>query len=500
VGVVVKQSMREARLRLIVGWAAVVIVGALAALASAHLLGDFWAVLSRISSFAAVGTLAVAMAVIFAGVVWLVAVAWVAGSGPRGATIAAIAALITLLVIRLAISLVYDGVLSGEPKVYHGDAVDVASGRWAFWGESITRPPGYPFVLGAVYSLVGSSAAAAEALNIVFAVSTGLFVYLLARKLYGAPAGAVALLLYALWPAGALMIGVRLPHTAYDMAVVATAWAAIAAPQGWKGSAVGGVVLGLSAYLRPTALAMLPVLFVARIWARGRTQGWFTQTLLPMTVAALLMLLPIAAANLSTRGVPDISTSAFGGTTLYHGSNVDSGGTWSLAAKNELTAATDGGDAWERSAKGRELAIQRWVDDPVGMMVLAVRKQGTLWGSEAYGVRYGIRRDLASRPYLPKSVAPSLASGTFYAALLLLAAAGLYRRRRETDALGVLIVLMIMAVSVIHGLMEVRDRYHAYVIPLFMPIAAAAVVALVSRFRSRRGAQEAGPADGGEGT
>lgn len=469
------------RLQLSVGWVAALVVGALAVLASAHLLGDIWAVLSRVSSFASAGMLAVAISVVAAGVIWVLVVAWVAGSGPRGAHVAAIAALITLVAVRLAVSVAYDGVLSGEPKVYHGDAAALAAGEYYPWNEPIERPPGYVFLLGALYSITGPSAAAAEALNILFAIATGLVVYQLARGLYGAPAGAMAMLLYALWPAGALMIGVRIPHTAYDLAFVATAWAAIATRPGWKGSALTGVLLGLSPYLRPTALAMLPAFFLARLWARGRTAGWFSQTLLPMTLAALLMLLPVMAWHLSTRGTLDINTSAYGGSSMLHGANADSGGHWSQAVKDELRAAA-GKDPWARTEAGRELAVQRWLDDPAGMLALAVRKQDDLWGKETYGVRYGVRRELAARPYRPKSVVPSLASSAFYAALLLMATVGIYRRRRRTDALTVLILLVVLSVSLIHGVMEVRDRYHAYVIPLLMPIAGMVIAAIISRF------------------
>ena len=119
------------------------------------------------------------------------------------------------------------------------------------------------------------------------------------------------------------------------------------------------------------------------------------------------------------------------------------------------------------------------------MLALAVRKQDTLWGRESYGIRYGIRRDLATEPSLPRSVMPSLSSGTFYAALLALAALGLYLRRRRTDALTALLVLSALTMSLMHGFVEVRDRYHAYLVPLLMPIAGCAVAVLVNRVGRR---------------
>jgi hypothetical protein len=83
-------------------------------------------------------------------------------------------------------------------------------------------------------------------------------------------------------------------------------------------------------------------------------------------------------------------------------------------------------------------------------------------------------------------VLPTLASGTFYVGLLAFAALGLYLRRRQVDALAALAVLVVLALSLLHGLVEVRDRYHSYAIPLLMPIAATAILAVAAAVRSRR--------------
>jgi hypothetical protein len=131
------------------------------------------------------------------------------------------------------------------------------------------------------------------------------------------------------------------------------------------------------------------------------------------------------------------------------------------------------------------VAIGRIRDDPLGMAALAMRKQVTFWGRETYGVRYGIRRNLTGQPWAPAAVLPSLASGTFYAALLALTALGLYLRRGRVDALSGLLVLVVLALSLLHGFVEVRDRYHSFAIPLLMPIAAWALVRVTDGIRGR---------------
>ncbi len=476
---------RVQRSRNTIGLMGALFFAAIAVVATAHVVVDAWEIVSRVTSLAALRTLLVALAVIAAGVAWTGLIAWLGGSTPRRTTIATWAALLTVIAVRLAIAAVQDGVLSGEPGVYDGQAAELVAGGCCPWDEPISRPPGYVFLLAGAYALGGQSAAAAEVLNIVLAAATGLIVLELARGLYGPRAGAVALVLYALWPAGALMTLVRIPHTAYDLAFLAGAWVVVASPRGWRGSALGGLILGLSQYLRPTTFVLLPAFLVARAWQARHWRGEFLATLVPMLLTFLLVLVPIMAWHLSTRGVLDVSTSAYGGSSLYHGTNRDSGGRWSERASRELTAIA-GGDQWERTRVGQQLAIGRLRDDPVGMAILAIRKQDTLWGRESYGIRYGLRRDLATEPSLPRSVLPSLASGAFYAALLASAALGLYLRRRQTDALSGLVVVAALLMSLMHGLVEVRDRYHAYLIPLLMPIAGFAIGALLDRLRRGR--------------
>ena len=393
-------STNRARLRRAVGWFGVAFFAALAIGASAYLLFDAWRVATHITSLASVRIALEAAAVMLAGLVLVALFAWLAGRSPRSATVATVTALLALVLIRVVISVTYDGVLSGEPGIYTRLAANMAAGDCCLWDAAIDRPPGYVFILAAAFAVGGQTPAVAEGLNIAMALASGLFVLALARHLYGPRVGAVALLLYALWPAGALMITAALPHTSYELAIAAGAWAVVAGPRGWKGSALAGGILGLSQYLRPTTMLLLPVFIVARLWASGRWQGFITGTLIPMSLAFLLVLLPIVAWNVSTRGALDISTSANGGKTLYHGTNLDSGGTWSRQAADELAAA-GGDDAWDRSAAGMRMAIDRALKDPLALTALAIRKQTTLWGREAYGVRYGSAGSLPADPTCP---------------------------------------------------------------------------------------------------
>jgi hypothetical protein len=345
------------------------------------------------------------------------------------------------------------------------------------------RPMAYSAALAAAFALTDDRQLGIEAVNLLLALLTGGVVLGLTRSLYGARVGALALLGYALWPAGALMTVVSIPQVAFDLAVAASAWAAVATPPGWRGSALVGALLGLAQYLRPTTPALLPAFILARLWPGGGRRQLATAVLVPVA-AFLLVLAPVVVYNIARTGTPSISTSDYGGHTLYIGTNVTSGGRFSEEANDELVRLA-GPDLLARSRMGTEIALQRIRDDPLGIAALAVRKQDTLWGTEHYGVQYGIRQSLADRPQHPDATTPLLLSQGFYVLVLAAATAGVWLLRQRPDALIPLAVVLIWTVSAIHALLEVRDRHHSYVLPLLLPLAALAMVALGDRLARR---------------
>jgi hypothetical protein len=231
---------------------------------------------------------------------------------------------------------------------------------------------------------------------------------------------------------------------------------------------------------------------MARLWpAAGR--GRFAAAILVPLVAFLLMLAPVVLYNLERTGTASISTSDYGGHTLYIGTNEATGGQFSEEANAELVRLA-GPDLLARSEMGTRIALQRIRDDPLGIAALAIRKQDTLWGTEHFGVQYGIRQSLADRPQHPDATTPLLLSQGFYVIVLVAATVGVWLLRRRPDALIPLTIVLLWTVSAIHALLEVRDRHHSYVIPLLLPLAAFAMVSVgdgVARRRRRSGDPDA---------
>jgi hypothetical protein len=481
------------RPRRVLAWAGIATFAVLALLAAAHLafdlveVGRSWGL-----SLGLLARLGPPAALALASVVLLVVVVRLAGSERRGRAAAIALGFLVLVALRLLLAAWFDGVGDGEPREYDQLADGVLAGRCCV-GD---RPMGYPIILAAAYATGIDRQVAVELVNLLFAVVAGAAVLGIGRSLYGWRVGAAALAAYAIWPAGGLMVDVRLPHVTYDALVAGAAWVTIAMPAGWRASALTGVVLGFAQYMRPSTLALLPAFAVARGWSGGPWRRLLLGSVVPLGVAFLLVMIPAAWDNWTRYGEVSVSTSTFGGHSLFIGTDQRTGGRFSGTANDELIELA-GPEPHARSEVGARIAMDRIRSDPAGIAWLAIAKQDTLWATERYGVEYGIGRGLRDRAANPRATTPLLMSQGFLAIVYLATAAGLYLRRRDLDGLGALVIVLVWSVALAHALLEVRDRHHAYVIPVLLPVAAVAAVALtdalggrIARWRAREGAAD----------
>jgi hypothetical protein len=414
-----------------------------------------------------------------AGAVAAVAtVGWVAGRGRRGERIALGAGLLILVALRVAVAVLIDGVTDGEMAQYRSLAEGVLSGSCCF-GD---RPMGYPVALAAVYAALGVSTFADEMVNTAFAAVAGLALFGLVRAAYGPRAAGVALAAYAVWPAGVLLTVVRLPETGYDAAILLGAVAAVVTRPGIAGSALTGGILGLAQYFRPSTTALLPAFILARAWGHRRAGRSLVTTAVPVLALFLVVLLPAVEHNLRTHGALSVDTSSYGGWSLYMGTNQRTGGRFSPEDAERLEAAAPG-SKWEQSRVGARLGMQRITDDPVGFAALAARKVVTLWGTEDDAVDYALQRRLSRQA---ASTFPGLLVQGFWVVATVAAAFGLWLQRAAPGRLAVLTIGVTLTVTAIHAFLEVRSRYHAYVVPLLLAMAAVGLVSLAERWRADR--------------
>jgi 4-amino-4-deoxy-L-arabinose transferase-like glycosyltransferase len=415
----------------------------------------------------------------------LIALAGHAAARPRFSGL-----LLPLLIVGLAIgvravfAVVADAPLHGENAIVREQALGVLDGACCF----SHRPLGYPIMLAGAYAVLGQGPGTIEALNIVFAAVTAWLTWDIGRVSWGRRVAAVAATAYAVAPSQVLMALVPLTEPMYTMLVAGAIRVGIAL--GRRSMLAAGlacaVFLAAGQYVRATAVSLLiPIALLPWLvgWPIRRVllQGALIGGLL------VVLLLPAVAYNLGTHGELSLSTSAYGGWSLYVGANREHGGQWNAADAARLEGFP-GDSWWDRSEYAGSLALDRVLENPAGSLALLPTKFGTLWSSETYAASYALR----AGPITRDVQVGWLASQLFWAPLAVLAAVGMYGDRREPRPAALLIGMTITLVAVTHLALEVHSRYHAYLVPLFCLLAALGVRTLDRWWRARRSRLTAG--------
>lgn len=444
-------------------WSGLLVLAVVGIVASANLglslvraLGDMtdrWVILGLLGVVA--GSVAAA--------VLLFAAWWFAGRTERALRLTVIGGFVLVAAGRLAIAIAHNSHMTGESRNFDVAARSILSGAWDFNG----RGPGYPLVLGGAYAIFGAGPTAGELLNLVFGLVGAGALFALLRARAGPRPAVLGLYLFALWPAGALISNVRLSETMYIALILLAAYGALAGT-GVRSASVTGALLAAAQYIRPTTLVLLPAYMIARWWPHTSWRAAIVRTALPMIVTAILLLIPLIAYNQQLYGHPSVASTLFGGSNLYVGTDELTGGRWTPALQAEIDALTPGGLLADSDAAG-VLATQRLLGDPLLPLRMAPAKFDTLWGSEGFGVAYAMSVRTLTHAL---GTFPALASNLFYTFVVLGALIVAFVRRHDLDRLTVLSLGLVLAVSLIHFLYEVRDRYHAYVTPLLICVTA----------------------------
>jgi 4-amino-4-deoxy-L-arabinose transferase-like glycosyltransferase len=168
-------------------------------------------------------------------------------------------------VVRLAwIALVPNGQYS-DSVWYDGAAANLAAnGVYGLDGPSAWFPPGYPFLLTAIYKFVGHSEIAGKLANVVIGVSMTGFTYLLGRMVAGEVVGLIGALLLAVWPNLIFSTGILGSDLLTALGFIAAMWLGMrqrrsSSPLGWQAWLLG-ILIGWMVLVRPVSLILLTAL------------------------------------------------------------------------------------------------------------------------------------------------------------------------------------------------------------------------------------------------
>ncbi len=450
-------------------WAGIVLFGLIALTATLQALQVLGMAASRLAD--PVVQVGLGLTVAFLGAVAFLVVAsgrW-ASASPRRESLAIWAGLALVVAVRVAVALLIDAPVDRDMRYYDESAAGFARGECCF----LTRPVGYPLLLAGAYVLIGRGALAGEILNIGAALAGAIVLAAVVRRAFNGPAAAVTVVLYALWPAGALMSSARMAETVYTSQLLFAVGAAVMGGTAASWGLITGAILGASQYVRAISVAFVPVFLLVRLVRRPAPRRSAVLSMAGVVVGFVLVLGPVVWHNWHAHGELSVSTHSYGGLSVWQGSDQASGGRFSLetwAAYPHLSS----GDLWEDGKVAARLGWQRIADDPGAFLALQLRKFPFTWGSEDYGVLFGVG---ASAPTEPRHTFPSLAGQVFYAVVTVTAFLTLLvRRGLPLDALTSLAIGTSLTTAGIHFFLEARERYHMYVVPLLMAVAAVGLI------------------------
>ena len=408
----------------------------------------------------------------------LLVLAWRGANHPRArGAVLPLVIVLGAVAIRLAVAALLDGAIYGETRIVRDQALGVLAGDCCF----SHRPMGYPIVLAGAFRLLGVTPAAIELLNVALAAATAWLTWDIGRIAWSRRVGALAATAYAVMPSQALFALVPLTEPMFALVVALIVRLAIAPPgRVLLATAGAGAAIALGQYVRATAAALLlPVVLLP--FLGGHRLGAAAARAAAVLAVFLVLMAPVIGYNLRAHQALSVSTSAYGGWSLYVGANRQSGGQWNAADAARL-ASFPGDDWWQRSEYAGSLAFDRIMEDPAGSARLLTRKFWTMWADETYAASYALGGSAVTQGVQ----VGWLGSQLLWAPLVLLAAIGMARERRHPRPAALLIGMSVTLTALVHLALEVHSRYHSYLVPLLCVLAAAGASSAVRWWAARR--------------
>lgn len=360
---------------------------------------------------------------------------------------------------------------------------------------------GYCTILRIAFAIWGTSTAVGLNVNLFFSVLAVLLTYLIARKCAGRIAGLVAITLCAFWPSQVLYSSILSAEPSFTALILLCALLFVHTVLDFdkdKGNPAVcfvenillGVLLALTGAVRPMAAILLIAIIICLLPQRMElpdkpdndiplmlrfiSYGW---------VRCILIVLPymIVSGIITTDIELTIDKDVASGSTSFGynmlvGLNTESAGGWNEEDKDLLYNTMEAtGSSSQAHLACRDLAFQRLVSNPNGNLNLFVQKYELLWGNDDYGTTWNLAF-LNEQGNLTDEKEDFLynmrdINNIVYAVTVFFGIMGLlYLYKGKGNYLYVFILLYLGTVAM-HLLVESQNRYHYFVLQVFMLLA-----------------------------
>lgn len=183
-------------------------------------------------------------------------------------------------------------ILTLQEGFYFPDSVDYSTAAVNLlahgeFGTTYNRPPMYPLFLAGVFALCGQSIRAIRIVQVVIGACLAVVIAVLARRTGGEGVGALAGMLWSIYPLGVFIAGLEYPTSVAAMLLACAVLCLVtktAQDPGLRRVVLGGILCGLAALTIPVVLATIAAisLWMMYWW---RTRRRLTATLFLLGVA-----------------------------------------------------------------------------------------------------------------------------------------------------------------------------------------------------------------------
>ena len=393
--------------------------------------------------------------------------------------------LLAILGLALALRLIWTAVIPVEPIsdaaaynafattiVEHGVYGMTPATPTAFWAV------GTAAIYAGIYWLFGTgSALGIVAINLASSLAAVWLLHDRGRRWYGARAGEIAALLFAIWPLAIQYTTVIASEIHFIALVLAGLALWHRAGRGWSGVAtlvLAGVFFAAATYVRPIALLVPAALAVAALLRAPRSAGGPVLKAAVTTALIFAIVAPWSARNERLFGEPVFMSTNFG-VTFWMGNHAGTNGAFA-----HLPPEVVGMSEPARNDYLLALALDDIRADPAGFVTRTIWKALKLHDRETIGVAW----NEAALERLGGGTAVmglKIVSTLYWYAMLALAFWGiavLARRHGAWSALLSTPVWLWLYFTAIHAIIIIADRYHIPAIPMVALLAAVGLAGL----------------------
>lgn len=431
--------------------------------------------------------------------------------------------LILAVIVRVVVINVFPMKPASDYKTYYEISILLKDGTIQKLGKGycnyIAMFPhvmGYCYILKTAFMWFGTSVLVGQLVNIFFSVGTIFFVYKIGRKLGGRITGLLALVFSAFWTSQVLYITMLSAEYVFTFFLYGCIWLFISLMKDYNGITkkslnavilhlILGVLIAITSAIRPMGIILLVAIIICvlpqkmklpniprndiSLPIRMLEKGWIRCILI---VIPYLIVSGIITTNIELeidRTLPSSSTSF--GYNLLVGLNTNSIGGWNEDDAKLLYDSMEAtGSATQAHITCRDLAFIRLTNNPKGIFNLFINKYELLWGNDDYGATWNITF-LDEQGNLTDEKSNFLYeirdyNDIFYMIIVFFAIIALIYLWKKEGSFAYVLVLIYLGTVAIHLFVESQNRYHYFVLQVFMILAAMGVQFIFQDEREKR--------------